>query len=191
MKSFFWLNLKSWSFFYLLVLGFCTDTLIPTSSREVTLLSLWKELYQLSKLFIVILVTDSLIPYKSVQSCFGRLLNFIIFTAMSCRDHLCRVWTNKSHFYLAKMYLQPVRLPEHLLTLLLRKCSFPISPHSAYMTALHAEVFADLLSASPSISQLPLVWLFLFSPEQSSMSQLLSSMKLALLHHFTSWRSGQ
>jgi len=55
-----------------------------------------------------------------------------------------------------------------------------------HIIVLHAEVFADLFSASSSISELPLVWLFLFSPEQSSMSQLLSSMKLALLHHFSS-----
>lgn len=113
--------------------------------------------------------------------------------AMSFRDYLCG--TNKKipllyAYTVFAAFQAPWTSPDtpqemyfcHVLLIQL----FPIR-----IIVLHAEVFADLLSASSSISELPLVWLFLFSPEQSSMSQLLSSMKLAPLHHFSSWRSGQ
>lgn len=115
---------------------------------------------------------------------------------MSSRDYLCGVRTNKKipllfAYTVFAAFQAPWMSPDSPSQEMYFCHVLLIQLFIIYIIVLHAEVFADLLSASSSISELPLAWLFLFNPEQSSMIQLLSSMKLAPLHHFSSWRSGQ
>lgn len=170
----------------------------PLLRERVMLLSIWKglHLYQICKLFLFIVVTNSLTPYIHVQAFSRTLLIFMISYGNEFQRLLVQCMNKqKIPLVFAHAVFAAFQAPWTSSDSSSQEMYFChvllIQLFIIYIIVLHAEVFADLLSASSSVSERPLVWLFLFSPEQSSMSQLLSSVKLALLHHFSSWRSGQ
>lgn len=96
---------------------------------------------------------------------------------MSSRDYLCSLWmkekkTTSILHAVFSAFQVPLISPDFPSQEMYFCYVLLIQLFIIYTSVHHTEVFADLLSASSFTSELPLVWLFLFGPEEFNKATL-------------------